>query len=259
MEFLAVSDVEAMIRLLATVADPTVEMQLAQRKRALLEHLGRLIDADVWIWAIAKVNPALRGDAAPLSLVDGGWLDETERAEVFRVISHPELGPVVTAPLWDAIRENRSLTISRDRLMSATQWQETAAGKLWHATGFDHFLISSYPIGDETVSNLGFHRRLGRPSFTERDFTIVNVMTQQIDWLHRQESNIPAAKDVVSLSARERQIMMFLLGGDSRKEVAAKLKLSTHTVADYLKIIYRKLRVNSRAELLSKFIPGGFK
>lgn len=47
---------------------------------------------------------------------------------------------------------------------------------------------------------------------------------------------------------------MFLIDGDSRKQVASKLGISEHTVSDYLKTVYAKFSVNSRAELLSKFI-----
>jgi transposase len=40
---------------------------------------------------------------------------------------------------------------------------------------------------------------------------------------------------------------MFLISGDSRKQIAQKLNLSEHTVSDYLKEIYRNFGVNSRA------------
>ncbi len=55
---------------------------------------------------------------------------------------------------------------------------------------------------------------------------------------HRSGTAVPASKNVVELSPRERQVMLLLIAGDSRKQVAAKLKLSQHTVADYLKEIY---------------------
>ena len=46
MVFLAVSDVEVMIKLLADVADPTVAMPLDQRETKLLEGLGQVIAAE---------------------------------------------------------------------------------------------------------------------------------------------------------------------------------------------------------------------
>ena len=46
------------------------------------------------------------------------------------------------------------------------------------------------------------------------------------------------------------------MGGDARKAVARKLGLSGHTVADYTKVLYRHFGVNTRADLLTKFMAG---
>ncbi len=52
------------------------------------------------------------------------------------------------------------------------------------------------------------------------------------------------------LSARERDILDRLYRGDSYKEIADKLSLSTHTVHTHIKNIYAKLHVNSRAQAI---------
>ncbi|GAB3839190.1 LuxR C-terminal-related transcriptional regulator [Hymenobacter jeollabukensis] len=58
------------------------------------------------------------------------------------------------------------------------------------------------------------------------------------------------------LSAREQQVLQALLDGLSEKQVAARLTLSPDTVHTYVKRLYDKLRVNSRAELLSRAAKG---
>lgn len=257
MPLLEAADVETLIRLLATVADPTVEMALADRKRQVLEGIGRLIDADAWVWYVSYLNPHLRGDVMPINAIDGGWRNEHERIEAMGVTIHPELQRTVTLQLVDATRQRRPLTLSRDQIIDDRSWLATAAGQAWRTAGFNHFIISAYPLADDIVSAIGLFRRHHKPAYTERERTIVHVMFQQIDWLHRQGSDVPAPKTVIDLSPRERQVMLLLIGGDSRKQVAGKLNLSPHTVADYLKEIYRKLGVSSRAELLAKFIPSG--
>lgn len=45
-----------------------------------------------------------------------------------------------------------------------------------------------------------------------------------------------------------------LLAGRSEKEIAADLSLSPHTVHDYVKSLYRRFGVQSRAELMAKAI-----
>jgi DNA-binding CsgD family transcriptional regulator len=56
------------------------------------------------------------------------------------------------------------------------------------------------------------------------------------------------------LSPRMEQTLRWLLDGDSEKQVAAKLRLSPHTVHVYVKGIYKRYGVSSRAELLAKWV-----
>ncbi len=52
------------------------------------------------------------------------------------------------------------------------------------------------------------------------------------------------------LSARERQVVQYLAGGMTNREIAESLGLSRHTVKNYLFRIFDKLGVSSRTELL---------
>jgi DNA-binding NarL/FixJ family response regulator len=56
------------------------------------------------------------------------------------------------------------------------------------------------------------------------------------------------------LTPRERQVLEGLVDGLSEKQVAARLELSTQTVHSYIKQLYRKLHVRSRAELVRQAI-----
>lgn len=57
-----------------------------------------------------------------------------------------------------------------------------------------------------------------------------------------------ADPDQVALNARETDILQRVAKGYTLPEIAEQLGLSRHTVADYVKQIYRKLNVSSRAE-----------
>lgn len=123
--------------------------------------------------------------------------------------------------------------------------------------GFDPVIMSIYPLGNMYLSGIGLHRRIGRPQFSERERAIVHVVFQQVDWLHRFGSDVPAGEKSFELTPRERQVMIFLMSGDSLKEIASKMKLSHHTIDGYVKRIYKHFAVHSRAELLAHFISGG--
>ena len=57
-------------------------------------------------------------------------------------------------------------------------------------------------------------------------------------------SGLPA----VSLTERESEVLLRVAKGYTLPEIAVQLGLSRHTIADYVKQIYRKLNVSSRAE-----------
>ena len=54
-----------------------------------------------------------------------------------------------------------------------------------------------------------------------------------------------------SLSPRQRQTLRALLFGQSEKQIAYSLRRSQHTVHEYVKVIYRRFAVDSRAQLMS--------
>ena len=59
-----------------------------------------------------------------------------------------------------------------------------------------------------------------------------------------QANSIPA----VSLTDRESEVLLRVAKGYTLPEIGVQLGLSRHTIADYVKQIYRKLNVSSRAE-----------
>ncbi|WP_157270764.1 response regulator [Azohydromonas aeria] len=52
----------------------------------------------------------------------------------------------------------------------------------------------------------------------------------------------------VKLTEREREVLLRVAKGFTLPEIGVQLHLSRHTIADYVKQIYRKLNVSSRAE-----------
>jgi DNA-binding NarL/FixJ family response regulator len=65
------------------------------------------------------------------------------------------------------------------------------------------------------------------------------------------EQSKPHPKDNmphVSLTDRENEVLLRVAKGFTLPEIGVQLNLSRHTIADYVKQIYRKLNVSSRAE-----------
>ena len=65
----------------------------------------------------------------------------------------------------------------------------------------------------------------------------------------------PLSRPPPALSPREREVLDVLLRGHSEKLAADRLGLSSHTVHQYVKRLFRAFGVSSRAELMAEFIP----
>ena len=106
---------------------------------------------------------------------------------------------------------------------------------------------------------IGLQRRAGGADFSEADRFLVHLVVGQTDWLHREVGGVPANDNrLLTLTPRERQLLLLELGGTHRKGIADSVGISHHTLVDHFKNIYRKLGVRSRAKLLARFItPAG--
>lgn len=62
----------------------------------------------------------------------------------------------------------------------------------------------------------------------------------------------PIVIEAYGLTPRERDVVRAIARGGSTPEIAAELYLSAHTVRDYIKSVFEKVGVNSRAELVAK-------
>ncbi|MDT8897132.1 MAG: response regulator [Thermanaerothrix sp.] len=60
-----------------------------------------------------------------------------------------------------------------------------------------------------------------------------------------------------ALTDRELEILRMMANGASNKQIAARLKISSHTVKTHVSNIYQKLEVNDRAEAVAKAIRHG--
>ena len=58
----------------------------------------------------------------------------------------------------------------------------------------------------------------------------------------------PRTMPHVALTDRENEVLLRVAKGFTLPEIAVQLELSRHTISDYVKQIYRKLNVSSRAE-----------
>lgn len=252
MEVLEYADVEKIVRLLGEVAG--MRAPIAERRRAIMQGIARLVEADVWVWVHSRISP---GESAHtvFQMLDGGWADDVERGRFITAMNDRQIGDMGNSGLFHRPHTTR---LRQECLSEHDEAQKPVLVRWTELSGLREGVFSVYPLDTTHHSAIGFYRRNGGAAFDERQRRLVHLITSQIDWLHRADTDVPGNSDrLLSLTPRQREVLIHLLGGASRKEIAARINLSEFTVADYIKVIYRALAVKSRAELLSLFMAGG--
>jgi DNA-binding CsgD family transcriptional regulator len=248
-------DCAAMLDLLSRAADPTLELQMPERKRRLAGGLAALVGADVWIWSATAVNHDVPGDSMTTHMIDDGWQSEQERILVYQTLTSSTFTGEKMLPIYNAMRSGDHTTALHTELFTPAEW-ETMFNH-WKVTGFRSFMLSFHPVSLNSSSNVGLHRRADKPDFGIREKNIVHLVLSRIDWMHRHGIHEAAHQQVIRLSPRERQVLMLMLNGQGRKAIAVSLGISEHTVGDYQKKLHKHFNVTSRAELQAYFFLGG--
>ncbi|APW63912.1 helix-turn-helix transcriptional regulator [Paludisphaera borealis] len=126
--------------------------------------------------------------------------------------------------------------------------------------GADHILWCFRPIPHASDNNFGLviFRGRRRRDFDARELRLVRETAAVLAPLvggPLARFTDPSPRD---LPPRARQVLACLLEGDGDKQAAARLRLSPHTVNQYVKLIFRHFGVSSRTELLARWIRRGW-
>lgn len=253
MAVLSTQDAAGLIEILAAAADPNRDASLETRRHTLLAAVAETIEADAWAWMCRSADDELPANLAQVKLHDG-WADDRQRDAAFQALGQCPLQKLLAAAPLSAAAAPSGVTRTKEDLIGASREGNAVPEGAWLEVGVSDYMISLYPIDGATYSAVGYCRRHAKKQFTDRDRSVLDLLFQHVTWLHAESPIQTGSSPTSALSPREKEVLVLLLEGHARKEVAARLQLSAHTVADYLKVIYKKLGVSSRAELLAKFI-----
>lgn len=93
--------------------------------------------------------------------------------------------------------------------------------------------------------------------FMDKDITPQDL-AEALTHIKTQRANMATIAPENIMTDRERDVLNMFSRGLSYREAAKTLGLSTHTVNDYVKSIYRKLDVNSRNEAIFEAVQYGW-
>lgn len=259
---LRVSDVHAVYQLVGEcreVGDDPVGWHLH-----LFAGLGRLAGGGVAMggeWAGAR-----SGQTVGVGLVDWGWENGFNRIGWERAVAelrdNPRLTRNVTLTHYLArTTESDGACLARTDLIADSDWDRAWDFRnMVEPGGADHSLycLRSIPGPGDGSAVVIIARAIGDMDFSAREKAVVQeAMALAVPLvggpLARFREPSPSA-----LPPRVREVLRCLLEGEGDKQVAARLELTRHTVNQYVKVIFRHFAVQSRAELLARWVKRGW-
>ncbi|MEM8875192.1 MAG: LuxR C-terminal-related transcriptional regulator [Planctomycetota bacterium] len=250
---LHVSDAAAVLRALNAALDlPTTGRA---RVETMLAELRRLMhrDADVTMLLFDQLErlPCPR-------VIDRVWVGANfERLEP-RSLDQMQQIVDLCEPMWRVTQAkilNDGPAVSLFREDRPDWYEETFLPQHLEPAGWDDICSAAWRLdhGGHMVQ-LHVLRTPDQPAFTEGDRDLIFLMMQAIAPLIDREMFAVSQLGVGDLSPRQQDVLRLLLRGLSEKEVAREMHRSVETVHNHVRAIYRHFSVNSRGELMARFI-----
>ena len=249
---LSLEDARAIVHLLGEVS--TIQEGLVAQKRHLMEGLCKLISADSWAWATTfHFAP---GDVPLNSGFLTGGFDAAQFAKFQEALEHPDTARMNDRFTAEFEKKQTHLTRLREQMDAEGLFPKTAVYPIWIAAGVEQVILSIRPSDSGNLSQIGVYRRPGALPFSARESRITHIVLGEVPWLHAAVLSNDLGTTVTSLSPRQRITLNLLLEGQTRKQIAAHLELSPHTLDGYVKEVFRFFHVHSQPELIAKFRNG---
>jgi DNA-binding CsgD family transcriptional regulator len=250
---LSESVVRDIVRLVGHVAD--MRGSRAIKRRALMNGLSSMIEADAWSWIISRA--ANNNDNPAVAAYQHGGYSEEQHAAYASLMQDRKNTPIEYAALNQLRRSKQRFTRRWDQLVTAEEWYGPRNRTLLDTIGFEHVMYCVRVMdADGFFSGISLKRKTGRDNFTPLQQRIAHIVTGEIDWLHFDENLSHVTKQVRPLSPRRRTVLTLLLEGCTKEEISQRLGCTTNTVKEHVKAIYVHFNVQSTAKLFRHFMAG---
>lgn len=184
----------------------------------------------------------------------GGSLADSERAWLARYAAVEHLRDPLLEPFVRRLPQQRTLA-QRDLIERRAWLRSPHFNEYRRVIGVDDCIYSGFPLdGDGCIIGIGIHRELRDRPFAAREQLMIDLIMESLDpLLRRLEDHAPPAPLPPYLA----RVLRPLLAGEDLKSIARKLGLRLHSVRTYTRSIYRRFGVESRAELMARFVRAG--
>lgn len=232
-------------------------------RQHFLSSLGHLVGAELMLGG--EVGGAIAGDVR----VPGGTAWGFEHG--FKLEGYLALGEIfaegpMKSEMFSTLINNvvakpeTGTTFARQQVLSDHEWDRSFdKRRICASLGNEDCLHSLHPTEKaDYFDSITVGRAPGRRKFGEREVALVQLVHSEVARMvggALAEFHEPAPSQ---LPPRVRQVLHCLLEGDGDKQIAARLELSIYTVNQYTKTIFVHFHVNSRQELLARWVRRGW-
>lgn len=142
-------------------------------------------------------------------------------------------------------------------LPSWSSWPITTAGKRWSRIGITELLVGRIAIepGDQArvvYIEMGLPR--DQSTFTRVEAILLGSLLESLRARAFAAFGPSRGTDLQRITRREQAVLEQLTLGRTVREIAERLERSPHTVHDHVKALHRKLKANSRGELIARYL-----
>jgi hypothetical protein len=221
----------------------------------MLQGLCRLTGARLGI--SMGLRNALPGKTPiPVEPMTFGFTTDHEYRLWGRYLDTSELGEDPATEALLKLHMNRPFLLRpRVEMVDSKRWYSSpVVMESRRPAGVDDYLMASTRASrPDVILGSAIYRPWGDKPFTVREQRIARLF--HVELLRRlwpiSQSTDPA---YLSLPHRLRLTLRSLLQGKTSKEVATEMGLSAQTVATYIKDLYARLNIESRGQLMSRFL-----
>jgi len=188
-------------------------------------------------------------------MVDLGWSGAAERADFQNFLRGDRFA---SDPAFRAVLPfvGRDYSFRREQLVDGRTWYAAPTvndGR--RIANIDDTIHSSRVLPTPGgADDLALHRPWKGRRFNERERLIVELFHDELAHVWRYQAGRNATHPLRTLPPQLGLTLRHLLGELSEKEIAARMRLSPHSVHAYAKVIYQRLSVTSRPELMARYV-----
>ena len=230
----------------------SMDISVTERRRYFFDHFMKILGATRYIWYESEFDPTMVEGPKAFNVLTN--LSPELQQLFFEAANDPNLtDPYMVPSVTHHITNNASSYIRQEFLKDEDWYDSPYTRKYYQVANMDHPMSYTVSQGGNQHCGIMIFRSWQADPFTleERDF--MNNIFSSLPWLFLQKKNINKSY-FAELTPHQHKILLLLIDGYGKKELAEHLNISENTANDHIKKIYKMFQVKSYGELMKFFM-----